>query len=1260
MDGLKIVETPIGSTYPYLGVFHQLVGSAFDTYAAYSTDLKTWHLLGTIRGGTSGQPDIRILPDKSVLVAYEMPSFFTSHITVKYYSSVDSFITNPSGATATIDLPMVPGNQNNVTPVFGTIIYNGNIYDSTIQITHHWRNQRSMDQVAIGYLTNFSSWTSSSDNAVNNKLAALGRLQVGDRDVFQVGDTVYEIVEANAHEPIGNSGWDTWRNYLINRGSSGLEVLDTRKLVPIIPGGAYSLGNPTASFLHLPDGRPALAFTHYLFYQGAANTPAGPHLYVYPLSTSYIAPTSTTPTPLPLRTGALTVTLTANGVTNPTVAEGDSHTLEWYSANASSCTLSYSLPGVSTIGTISLIPNAAGSGTSQAGGTRTITCIGTYGTTITKTITITVTPPITATSNSPRGYIESSTYATITGWAQDQDIPDSPIDVHFYIDKPPTDTDFSGYAGMVSAKDYRADLCNEIGSCNHAFLFTVPAKFKDGLAHTVYAYGMDEDGVGAHNLALIPYASTSNIFQYLAATTTTSTATLTAGKQSVVSGETVILVWESTNTSSCTGTNFYTGGKRFGLAGPYPKATTTYSITCAGNDDTSPTASVTVGVGAATTNIFYPRGYIESSNYATITGWAQARDIPDSPIDVHIYIDKPPTATDFSGYVGMVSAKDYRSDLCTNAGSCNHAFTFTTPTKYQDGILHTVYAYGMDEDGVGAHNSALTPYSSTSNTFKYLAVTTSAPTITITGTGFNATQNLVFLGGIGGLCGLSYLTSTASGTSIACTLGLGGWSTGTYSLTVKNVTTGLTSTGVNFTVSAPRVLSITTVSPTSGIAGSTLTLTGTGFDANTSVRFSGTSGAYATVSSYTSTSIVVTVPTLAPGSYSVYASNASGNSASLTYSITTSIGAPTITSISPSSGSGSVPIVITGTGFNATQNLIFLGGIGGLCGLSYLTSTASGTSIACTLGLGGWSAGTYSLTVKNVTTGLTSTGVNFTVSAPRVLSITTVSPTSGFAGSTLTLTGTGFDANTSVRFSGTSGAYATVSSYTSTSIVATVPTLAPGSYSVYASNASGNSASLTYSITASTGAPTITSISPSSGSGSVPITITGTGFNATQNLVFLGGIGGLCGLSYLTSTASGTSIACTLGLGRWSTGTYSLTVKNVTTGLTSTGVNFTVNSSEALSPEVLSITTVSPTSGIAGSTLTLTGTRFDANTSVRFSGTSGAYATVSSYTSTSIVATVPTLAPGSYSVYASNASGNSASLTYSITASTGAPTITSI
>src|SRR3989344_1292927 len=731
-----------------------------------------------------------------------------------------------------------------------------------------------------------------------------------------------------------------------------------------------------------------------------------------------LASTVTTPTPLPLPTGAPTLTLTANGVTNPTVAEGDSHTLEWYSTDVSSCTLSYTLPGVITVGTISLIPNAAGSGTAQVGGTRTISCLGTDGTTITKTVTITVTPPIpTATSNYPRGYIESSTYATITGWAQDKDIPDSPIYVHFYIDKPPTATDFSGYAGMVSAKDYRADLCNEIGSCNRAFLFTVPAKFKDGLAHTVYAYGIDEDGVGAHNLALTPYSSASNTFQYLAATTTTSTATLTAMKQSVVLGETAILVWESTNTSSRTGTNFYRGGKRCGWGGPYPIATTTYSIPCAGNDDPSPTASVTVGVGAATSNIFYPRGYIESSNYACCRRWAQDQDIPDSPIYVHIYIDKPPTATDFSGYVGMVSAKDYRSDLCTNIGSCSHGYSFTLPTTFKDGKTHTVYVYGIDEDGIGAHNIALTPYSSTSNTFKYLAPT-GAPTITsispssgsgsvpitITGTGFNATQNLVFLGGIGGLCGLSYLTSTASGTSIACTLGLGRWSTGTYSLTVKNVTTGLTSTGVNFTVNSsealsPEVLSITTVSPTSGIAGSTLTLTGTGFDANPSVRFSGTSGAYATVSSYTSTSIVATVPTLAPGSYSVYASNASGNSASLTYSITASTGAPTITSISPSSGSGSVPITITGTGFNATQNLVFLGGIGGLCGLSYLTSTASGTSIACTLGLGGWSTGTYSLTVKNVTTGLTSTGVNFTVSAPRVLSITTVSPTSGIAAS---------------------------------------------------------------------------------------------------------------------------------------------------------------------------------------------------------------------------------------------------------------------
>ena len=66
----------------------------------------------------------------------------------------------------------------------------------------------------------------------------------------------------------------------------------------------------------------------------------------------------------------------------------------------------------------------------------------------------------------------------------------------------------------------------------------------------------------------------------------------------------------------------------------------------------------------------------------------------------------------------MVSAKDYRSDLCTSIGSCNHSYSFTTPSSFKDDKVHTVYAYGIDEDGVALHNSALLGYPNSAVTFQ--------------------------------------------------------------------------------------------------------------------------------------------------------------------------------------------------------------------------------------------------------------------------------------------------------------------------------------------------------------------------------------------------------------------------------------------------------------------------------------------------------------------------------------------------------------
>ncbi|KKP77881.1 MAG: hypothetical protein UR77_C0011G0003 [Candidatus Nomurabacteria bacterium GW2011_GWC2_35_35] len=60
------------------------------------------------------------------------------------------------------------------------------------------------------------------------------------------------------------------------------------------------------------------------------------------------------------------------------------------------------------------------------------------------------------------------------------------------------------------------------------------------------------------------------------------TATLTASPRTIVIGSSSVLTWSSTNTTSCTGTGFDTGGATSDNATVSPLSTTTYSIVCTG------------------------------------------------------------------------------------------------------------------------------------------------------------------------------------------------------------------------------------------------------------------------------------------------------------------------------------------------------------------------------------------------------------------------------------------------------------------------------------------------------------------------------------------------------------------------------------------------------------------------------------------------------------------------------------------------------
>jgi hypothetical protein len=117
--------------------------------------------------------------------------------------------------------------------------------------------------------------------------------------------------------------------------------------------------------------------------------------------------------------------------------------------------------------------------------------------------------------------------------------------------------------------------------------------------------------------------------------------------------------------------------------------------------------------------------------------------------------------------------------------------------------------------------------------------------------------------------------------------------------------------------------------------------------------------------------------------------------------------------------------------------------------------------------------------------------------------VTGILPTSGsiVGGTVVTISGTGFLANATVKFGGVS---ATNVSVTSTSITATAPAHAAGKVDVVVANSDGQSATLPQSFTYVLPSPTISSVAPNTGptTGRTAVTITGTNFQSGAAVTF--------------------------------------------------------------------------------------------------------------------------------------------------------------
>lgn len=92
----------------------------------------------------------------------------------------------------------------------------------------------------------------------------------------------------------------------------------------------------------------------------------------------------------------------------------------------------------------------------------------------------------------PRGNLDSVGCSQISGWAQDPDVAESPAAVHLYFGGPAGDPNAVGIATVAASP--RSDLCSNIGSCDHGFVFPTPRSLLDGQPHSLHVYAIDATG----------------------------------------------------------------------------------------------------------------------------------------------------------------------------------------------------------------------------------------------------------------------------------------------------------------------------------------------------------------------------------------------------------------------------------------------------------------------------------------------------------------------------------------------------------------------------------------------------------------------------------------------------------------------------------------------------------------------------------------------------------------------------------------------
>jgi hypothetical protein len=245
-------------------------------------------------------------------------------------------------------------------------------------------------------------------------------------------------------------------------------------------------------------------------------------------------------------------------------------------------------------------------------------------------------------------------------------------------------------------------------------------------------------------------------------------------------------------------------------------------------------------------------------------------------------------------------------------------------------------------------------------------------------------------------------------------------------------------------------------------------------------------------------------------------------------------------------------------------------------------------------------------------------------SSSTVPVITSFTPTDGGVGTTVTLTGTGFDGTKAVSVGG-----AQVTSYdrqSDTKLTLVVPTTAPSGY-IAVANGKGSGGSTTKFYVS----PSVDSISPTSGSPGTAVTITGSGLSGLAKVMF----GTRAATSFYVTSPNQAQAVVPLAA---TTGAIVVSVPASTGLATASSPTFTYSDGGITAPNLVSFT---PAQATVGTFVTLTGTGFNSVASVNIGGVDAYFKLISD---SQINVQVPAAAASGF-IQAVSVLGNSSSAT---------------